>query len=153
VARRLGCDAELVAITERDGLPIDVGRRRRLFTGRQRQALQARDRTCCYPGCTVPVRRTQCHHIEDWLKGGKTNLANGANLCNLCRRRDNRHTFAVNTLLGWYRDGLDVPSRMHLLSTYLGHLDPSSTYWYLSATPELLGLAGGRLERTLGELP
>jgi integrase len=72
-----------------------------------------------------------------------------------CRPRphDLRHTFAVNTLLGWYRDGLDVPSRMHLLSTYLGHLDPAHTYWYLSATPELLGLVSGRLERTLGELP
>ena len=72
-----------------------------------------------------------------------------------CRPRphDLRHTFAVNTVLGWYRDGLDVPSRMHLLSTYLGHLDPTDTFWYLSATPELLGMAGERLERTLGALP
>lgn len=72
-----------------------------------------------------------------------------------CRPRphDLRHTFAVNTLLAWYRDGLDVASRMHLLSTYLGHLDPAGTYWYLSATPELLGLAGERLERSLGVLP
>jgi integrase/recombinase XerD len=72
-----------------------------------------------------------------------------------CRPRphDLRHTFAVNTLLAWYREGLDVASRMHLLSTYLGHLDPADTYWYLSATPELLGLAGERLERTLGKLP
>jgi integrase len=72
-----------------------------------------------------------------------------------CRPRphDLRHTFAVNTLLAWCRDGLDVPGRMHLLSTYLGHLDPSDTYWYLSAAPELLGLAGRRLERELGELP
>jgi hypothetical protein len=46
VARRLGCDADIVAITEKDGLPIDVGRRKRLFTARQRRALQARDRTC-----------------------------------------------------------------------------------------------------------
>jgi integrase len=72
-----------------------------------------------------------------------------------CRPRphDLRHTFAVNTLLAWYRNGLDVASRMHLLSTYLGHLDPADTYWYLSATPELLGLVGERLERTLGVLP
>lgn len=71
-----------------------------------------------------------------------------------CRPRphDLRHTFAVNTLLAWYRDGLDVRGRMHLLSTYLGHLDPADTYWYLSATPELLGLAGERLERSLGAL-
>jgi integrase/recombinase XerD len=72
-----------------------------------------------------------------------------------CRPRphDLRHTFAVNTLLAWYRDGVDVSGRMHLLSTYLGHLDPSDTYWYLTATPELLGLAGQRLEQTLGDLP
>jgi hypothetical protein len=98
VARRLGCDAELVAITERDGLPIDVGRRRRLFTGRQRQALQARDRTCCYPGCTVPVRRTRAHHIKEWWKGGKTNLANGANLCNWHHGR--LHEGAYRILVG-----------------------------------------------------
>src|SRR5262249_17062855 len=72
-----------------------------------------------------------------------------------CRPRphDLPHTFAVHPLLAWYREGLAVPSRMHLLSTYLGHLDPDDPYWYLSATPELLGLAGQRLERTLGELP
>lgn len=68
-----------------------------------------------------------------------------------CRPRphDLRHTFAVNTLLAWYQDGGDVAARMHLLSTYLGHLDPADTYWYLSATPELLGLAAQRLERGL----
>src|SRR5262249_51185892 len=57
VARRLGCDAQVVAITEREGLPIDVGRSRRLFTRPQRRALQARDGTCRFPGCRVPARR------------------------------------------------------------------------------------------------
>jgi integrase/recombinase XerD len=57
-----------------------------------------------------------------------------------------RHTFAVKTLLGWYRDGQDVQARMPALSTYLGHAGPAATYWYLSATPELLALAAGRLE-------
>jgi integrase/recombinase XerD len=68
-----------------------------------------------------------------------------------CRPRlhDLRHTFAVNTVLGWYRAGLDVEARMHALSTYLGHVDPANTYWYLSAAPELLALAGERLERSL----
>jgi integrase/recombinase XerD len=72
-----------------------------------------------------------------------------------CRPRphDLRHTFAVNALLDWYRQGLDVGSRMHLLTTYLGHTEPANTYWYLSAAPELLALAGERLERRLGELP
>ena len=57
-----------------------------------------------------------------------------------------RHTFAVRTLLDWYRAGDNVELRLPSLSTYLGHRDPRSTYWYLSAAPELLGLAAGRLE-------
>ena len=71
------------------------------------------------------------------------------------RRRihDLRHTFAVQTLLDWYRDGLDVQTQLPLLSTYLGHAHPKDTYWYLSAAPELLTLAGQRLERSLGGRP
>lgn len=66
------------------------------------------------------------------------------------RVHDLRHSFAVKTLLGWYRDGGDVAARMPLLSTYLGHVDPAATYWYLSAAPELLGLAAERLELASG---
>jgi integrase/recombinase XerD len=62
------------------------------------------------------------------------------------RIHDARHTFAVTTLLGWYRDGGDVQARLPLLSTWLGHADPRNTYWYLSAAPELLALAAQRLE-------
>lgn len=56
-----------------------------------------------------------------------------------------RHSFAVATLLDWYRDGGDVTARTALLSAYLGHSSPSSTYWYLQAAPELLALAASRL--------
>lgn len=62
------------------------------------------------------------------------------------RLHDLRHTFAVRTVLDWYRDGADVGRRLHLLSTYLGHADPAATYWYLSAAPELLALVAERLE-------
>jgi integrase len=62
-----------------------------------------------------------------------------------------RHSFAVNTLIGWYRDGADVQARLPLLSTWLGHADPKWTYWYLSACPELLELAGERLEAFVGK--
>jgi integrase/recombinase XerD len=55
-----------------------------------------------------------------------------------------------NTILEGYRDGGEPGNRIASLSTYLGHVDPVSTYWYLSAAPELLTLAGGRLERHLG---
>jgi integrase/recombinase XerD len=63
------------------------------------------------------------------------------------RPHDLRHTFAVRTLLDWYHAGEDVGRRMPLLSTYLGHVDPTSTYWYLEAVPELMALIGRRLER------
>lgn len=62
------------------------------------------------------------------------------------RIHDLRHTFAVNTLLGWYRDGDDVQARLPSLSTYLGHRKPSYTYHYLSAAPELLAHAAGLLD-------
>jgi integrase len=57
------------------------------------------------------------------------------------RIHDHRHAFAVKTLLGWYQDGLDVPSRIGWLSTYLGHREPRYTYHYLSAAPDLLAHA------------
>jgi integrase len=62
------------------------------------------------------------------------------------RIHDLRHSFAVRTLLGWHRAGLDVEALLPRLSTYLGHREPRFTYTYLSATPELLGYAAARLE-------
>jgi integrase len=69
-----------------------------------------------------------------------------------CRPRihDLRHSFAVSVVLNWYATGADVPAMMPRLSTYLGHTDPKHTYWYLSAAPELMGLAGQRLDASLG---
>ncbi len=69
------------------------------------------------------------------------------------RLHDFRHCFAVRTLLRWYRSGQDVERLMPLLSTYLGHTHVADTYWYLSAAPELLEIAGARLERGMGRLP
>lgn len=63
------------------------------------------------------------------------------------RIHDLRHSFAVTTLCDWYRSGVEVDPRMPLLSTYLGHVSPNTTYWYLKATPQLVGLAAKRLER------
>ena len=65
-----------------------------------------------------------------------------------CRPRihDLRHSLAVASLLGWYRRGEDVAAMLPRLSTYLGHVDPKDTYWYLSAAPELLALACDRLD-------
>ena len=57
------------------------------------------------------------------------------------RIHDLRHSFAVKTLIGWYRTGKDPAREMIRLTTYLGHSNPSNTYWYLEAVPELLDLA------------
>jgi integrase len=65
---------------------------------------------------------------------------------------DLRHSFALKTLLGWYKAELNVEARLPLLSTYLGHVNPTSTYWYLTATPELLRLAAERRDRVRGVL-
>ena len=66
------------------------------------------------------------------------------------RIHDLRHSFAVATLVRWYRAGEDVGALLPRLSTYLGHLTPTYTYWYLSAAPELLDLAATCLEKARG---
>jgi integrase len=63
------------------------------------------------------------------------------------RLHDMRHRFATNTLVQWYRSGQDPERRLPLLSTYLGHVHVSDTFWYLSAWPELMREAMSRLER------
>ncbi len=63
------------------------------------------------------------------------------------RLHDLRHRFAIQTLLRWYRAGVDVERHMPELSTYLGHVHVADTYWYISAVPELLQLATLRLEQ------
>ena len=69
-----------------------------------------------------------------------------------CRPRihDLRHRFALQALLGWYRDGTGIAQQLPALSAYLGHVRPQDTYWYLRAAPELLALAAERLQRLPG---
>ncbi len=59
----------------------------------------------------------------------------------------------LRTLLSWYREDLDVEARLPLLSTFLGHVHPSDTYWYFEAAPQLLALAAERLEETWEQRP
>jgi integrase len=68
-----------------------------------------------------------------------------------CRPRihDLRHSFAVRTMLDAYEAGLDGQAALAVLSTYLGHVNPKATYWYLTASPELMAAAGRRLDAWL----
>jgi integrase/recombinase XerD len=64
-----------------------------------------------------------------------------------------RHSFAVNTLRDWYANDLDVQARLPLLTTHMGYITPASTYYYLTAAPDLLALVAGRLEPTTERIP
>jgi hypothetical protein len=90
--RRLGCDASVIAITERDGIPINVGRSRRILP----RALR-RDRTCRFPGCAVPAQKTHAHHIEHWADGGPTDLGNLVSLCHFHHRRLHDGAYQIRT--------------------------------------------------------
>jgi len=61
-----------------------------------------------------------------------------------------RHSFAVGRLLDWHRRGLSVNDLLPTLSAYMGHVQPANTYWYLTATPELLNVAGEYFQKFAG---
>jgi integrase/recombinase XerD len=66
------------------------------------------------------------------------------------RIHDLRHRFAVQTLIDWQRSGVNIDEHIATLSTYLGHVSPADTYWYLSASPELMALAADRVADRFG---
>jgi hypothetical protein len=99
-ARRIGCDCEVIAVTERDGLPINVGRRQKTIPPRLRMALEIRDRSCRFPGCGVPARRTEGHHIRHWADEGPTDLDNLLSLCVFHHHRHHDGGFQIVKLPG-----------------------------------------------------
>ena len=64
----------------------------------------------------------------------------------LPRLYDLRHTFVCRRLLQWYRERIDVHVAMSSLSTYLGHVKVTDTYWYVTGIPELMEVVGSRFE-------
>ncbi len=84
-ARRLGCDAAVVTMIERNGTPLSVGRRTRAIPPALRRALRSRDQGCRFPGCTH-TRHLHAHHIQHWARGGPTALGNLVQLCSYHHR-------------------------------------------------------------------
>lgn len=81
----------------------------------------------------------------------KISIAIGARTATVHPRiHDLRHSFAVQTLIEWQRSGVNIDEHIVVLSTYLGHVSPAGTYWYLSASPELMELAAERLYGRFG---
>lgn len=80
--RRLACDADIIPVVlNGDGVPLDVGRAKRLATSGQRRALEAAHDTCAVPECTVAFHHCQIHHIDYWETGGPTDFGNMVPLC------------------------------------------------------------------------
>jgi integrase/recombinase XerD len=120
---------------------------------------QRRDRLCPRPKCASffvssrggRISRSRVHAAFARLRDQTgLGMAHGSRPPRL---HDLRHTFVLRTLLNWYQAGIDVQAQLQLLSTYLGHVDPKSTYWYFQAAPELLTLAAERLESAWGSQP
>jgi integrase/recombinase XerD len=116
-----------------------------------------RDQTRAHPLCPallISGTGTRLHHSNVSLTfAGLAQRVGITRRSAVCRPRlhDLRHSYAVATVLDWYRTGVDVPAMMPRLATYLGHTDPKHTFWYLTAAPELMALAGQRLDTYLGD--
>lgn len=96
---------------------------------------------------TATGKRLERSNVERQFRQLRTQVALAARPGSRPPRiHDVRHTFAVHTMLDSYRHGGDSVARGAQLATYLGHADPAASYWYLSATPDLLALAAARLE-------
>jgi Domain of unknown function (DUF222) len=94
-ALRLGCDAEVQAIIEREGKPLGLGRKTRVISARLHRLRQSRDQFCRYPGCPVPAMDTEGHHVEHWTAHGPTDLVNIVSLCKFHHGRHHEGHFKV----------------------------------------------------------
>src|SRR5688572_17123640 len=110
VVRQMACEAEIVPVVlNGDGRALDIGRGARLATEAQRQALRAMHRTCIHPDCQVPFDECRIHHIVPWERGGTTDLANLAPLCESRKHHHDVHeggwtvTMTADRIATWAR--------------------------------------------------
>lgn len=97
-ARRLACDASLVAIVEdAKGEPLNVGRKTRSIPPALQRALNVRDKGCRFPGCTHK-KYTDAHHIKHWAHGGETKMSNLVTLCRFHHRKVHEGQVIVQVL-------------------------------------------------------
>lgn len=92
-----------------------------------------------------PLGDRQAHRVFNALGDSLGWVNRGAHATP--RLHELRHTFAVRRMMLWHADGTDIDQMMLALSTYMGHAEIFYTYWYLTAVPELMALAGGKFER------
>ena len=113
-----------------------------------------RDRLCPRPASEaffLSSYGTRVNHTSSSKAFTTLLAATGIGATPTPRLYDLRHTFAVTTLAGWYEQNLDVAHLLPTLSTYMGHVSPATTYWYLHDCPQLMTAAAGRLESSWSE--
>lgn len=99
--RRLACNAGIIPLVlNGDGVPLELGRTRRYFNRAQRRAIATRDKGCCNPGCSMPVNRTEAHHLDEWSAGGRTDVSRGCLLCVRCHVDHHAGHFRIVMLNG-----------------------------------------------------
>jgi integrase len=92
-----------------------------------------------------PIGERQAHRVFNALRDSLGWVNRGGHAAP--RLHDLRRTLAVRRLMLWHAEGTDIDQMMLAFSTYLGHAEIFYTYWYLTAVPELMALAGGKFER------
>ena len=126
--------------------PTTVAALKRYASARRRLCLNPRTNTFFVSGAGTRIDRSA---VSKTLRKITTALGLRTEAVRP-RAHDLRHSFAVSTLIAWQRAGVRVDEQIAALSAYLGHASPADTYWYLSATPELMEAAAERLEQHLG---
>ena len=138
-ARRLACDASLIAIVENEqGEPLNVGRKTRSIPPALQRALNSRDQGCRFPGCTHK-KYTDAHHIQHWAHGGETKMSNLVTLCRFHHRRVHEGQVIVQVL----DDGairFVQPNGESFDSVSLNHTRPIGDWRQLPAVHERAGI-------------
>jgi hypothetical protein len=150
-ARRLSCDASVVALIEDDdGEPLSAGRKTRTISAPLRRVLKARDRGCRFPGCSNS-RYVDAHHIEHWANGGETKPSNLISLCRFHHHAVHEGGFRIEIL----DDGalrFVKPNGECVDSVAPGFMQPPGDWKQLTAGPRepLAAWKGDRMDCSLG---
>jgi hypothetical protein len=90
--RRLACDATISRVLlDPQSVPVEMGRATRVIPQRLRRLLEQRDQGCTHPGCHIPARWCDAHHIQHWAEGGKTEISNLRLLCRVHHTDTHNH--------------------------------------------------------------
>jgi integrase len=125
--------------------PTTVRALRQYLALRQRHSPTVKDGPFLVSAKGTRLAKRTVHWVFDRLRKQLGWTARGGHAAP--RIHDLRHTFICRRVQLWHEHGTDIDNAMVALSTYVGHAKVSDTYWYLTAAPDLMAVAGHRFER------